>query len=496
MAPHYDVVDTMRAMQYEAIPALNALADNPRNLERGYQRFEDPPSYRSRQTASEADTAETDSNPDLQDFPNFNTPPEYEQDEEPARREFATILEKPLDNTEVERAATQLIFDSQPPQYASWRFAEELEAEVTRISRFLFDRGACSSRTRNMFNGVLAKEHVIARHFVRKRWKRLGVWNDTWDTVGDDYSEWSWAWEKRPLPYTSKNHMIRHAMRLRWKAPRNGKTVTCKSDKPLPAWSDKKGESFLISRPWFAFRLEIQEEVARLDRLTFENRITMKKSLADIVSNRWREQGLWNDEWNKLQYNGKPVVGWTWPDEPPAPELEDVSQLNAMDEMDLTPTEWASFESARDPIIQSSRPPVRQKTTDGPPLISQTVLEEAEKLFPMVAPQHKKSTSAKHGDAQVQPANTVLTKQVYSASSQIDPEPRRRSARIAALKEKQSQDEKLTSDKKASKRKTKAPPPRKQPSTAKSKAAVKQQSTIKKPTSVQRAGQKRKRSQK
>src|SRR5687767_9147695 len=85
------------------------------------------------------------------------------------------------------------------------RLQEELNVEKTRIEHFL-QSNQCILETYNFFrDSEFGDErlNIMARHFVKRRWQRLGLWGESWGIPGryyqwskerDDFSHWSEEW--------------------------------------------------------------------------------------------------------------------------------------------------------------------------------------------------------------------------------------------------------------------------------------------------------------
>ena len=92
--------------------------------------------------------------------------------------------------------------------------------------------------------------------------------------------------------------------------------------------SPSQAESFLISRPWVVFQIEVAEEGARYRRLSPDDRRLYPHAPREEVVKWWKERGDWRDAFNRWLTDGsrqlvESVNAWKWRHESPSPEPED-----------------------------------------------------------------------------------------------------------------------------------------------------------------------------
>ncbi|KAK3314422.1 hypothetical protein B0H66DRAFT_631163 [Apodospora peruviana] len=292
------------AINTEVVPALERLVANPNYLQATRQRFGDePPPYHS-STEEDEDVPP----PMYQKIPAGSTLP----------KDITDIIDQPLD----EKAKIE-------------KFASTLE---------------CHHEIKSWLNEYYEgqwRRKILARHFVKRRWQKLGVWNPQWGIPGrfkpraGDFPEyWKWKWQGDDTVYqdwkdepVSRAVFLRHGLRRGEQGPLPPRSHITEST------SVSQAESFITSRPWFVFRLDIHEEIAR--------QATLPRAL-------WRDYSA-------------PRVGWKWRHESPSPEPEDLAQYNGIDDFDLTPSEIDAMETIPPPTPPRSPVYLRPTKSMSPP---------------------------------------------------------------------------------------------------------------------------------
>ncbi|KAI1120099.1 hypothetical protein F5Y10DRAFT_259102 [Nemania abortiva] len=215
---------------------------------------------------------------------------------------------------------------------------------------------------------------IFVRHFIKRRWEKLGIWNPHWGFAGrnldasDDFSKWTWRWQpdgakdgESPDHYA--RGLVLRALRLRQNLLRGEcAPVMPRSHLEQDVVADV-AEAFLISRPCFLFQIEVAEEEMRFARLSPSQETSYPSSTPrDEVIKWWKERGDWRDEFyrdtfyekkfNPYVYRGREhgtVTSWKWRHESPSPEPESLTPIielrhcergiHAAKDMDFAPEE-------------------------------------------------------------------------------------------------------------------------------------------------------------
>ncbi|CAI6090114.1 unnamed protein product [Clonostachys chloroleuca] len=349
-----------------------SLAANPGRLDRTRRRFDrdEPP----------ASCSSTDSN--------------YEPDDDPEPmpdlQEIAAALEAPLNEADLRSVVSHM--QEQGFTRPGRIYVKEARLETTRLISFIYT-GPCNPNTKRYLIGEKALERhaVIVRHYIKKRWQRLGIWDSSWgipgrvqthcedcvrvrtlrstiltepepvDRSGIPDKDNEELWRLKDLPEympSDPSDPVRQAVELRRYLRRGEPMPLPPRDNLTSCASPKELEDFLVSRPFFLFELEYGEEIQRKWRVPHRKLVpVIKWNIFDTVVNRWKERGNWNEEWAKRDYRGNCFIGWKWPHESDVPEAIDYSELNSRDDIDFTPSEIDALEAieARRPIPPTSR---------------------------------------------------------------------------------------------------------------------------------------------
>ncbi|KAK7917944.1 hypothetical protein PG985_009818 [Apiospora marii] len=334
----------------DAVPALEALAANNGLRDLSLRRFEadEPPPYES-----STEPEDFGHHHDLLDPP----PPAPIAHDSHATfgdvpDDVLQTLERPLSDEEMESIATAAHHLLSP--------AEVFYGDALREDeRMPFSES---------FKGTvgLRRAGLVVRHVLKNRWKKLGVWNDAWGFAGrnvapeDRYRDWRWPWERqgadeREAVEAGRKELVLRALRQRQHL-RRGEHVPGPAQAHLePDSSIAQAESFLVSRPWFLFRLERFEDTMRHNRLDQATRLRHKGRLGPSVKERWQARGEWRREFGLTPgFDIERVTAWKWRHESPSPEPEDlgcitkplqpVSLRRYHDDLRFTPSEYDEIE--------------------------------------------------------------------------------------------------------------------------------------------------------
>ncbi|PNY23162.1 Uncharacterized protein TCAP_06898 [Tolypocladium capitatum] len=330
MPPFFDSAQIRDALRNQAMPAIEALAANEHLRNRAVSRFDrdGPPPYASSTESEELGD-------DL-----FAPQP---GDHHPLPEELRAIIEQPIDDDE----RSSIAFFWKSITEPSKLYYTEAKREEARLNHRQFNR---------IFRGVegCRRFGVLVRHNVKHRWEKLGVWNPEWGFPGrnaqpnDRVGAWKWKWQQGNTDDDSASggsvatgkQLVTRAMGLRQNLCR-GESV------PVPPRSRLErdatashAESFITSRPWFIFQIELAEEATRHDRLSVDQarqypRLTRKK-----VVEWWKERGDWREEFDENNW----VTSWKWRHESPSPEPEDLMPVTPNDDSGLDTVDWTPSE--------------------------------------------------------------------------------------------------------------------------------------------------------
>ncbi|UQC87225.1 uncharacterized protein CLUP02_12727 [Colletotrichum lupini] len=324
MPRYLDRLQLGRALRDHANPLLEALAAND-NLHAHYlKRFEsdEPPQY------------------------NSDTSSEYDEDDAPAE-DPRELIERPLDDDDIKWIAFAMGPQITPGQL--------YRAEAKREEKRIWDQ--CPGPVFYKPKGI-RRQAIVVRHNMKKHWEKLGIWNPAWGFAGrnvqpnDDPSKWRWKWEQENGQDTDGQRVQEDLITctlLSRKDLRRGEHVPVEPQPSLVEGATAhEAESFLTSRPWFLYKLEVTEEKQRADRVSFKDQYKLPQgSCVDHVIERWKARGDWKD-----QYDEDGVTSWRWGHESPSPEPEVLTPMQNMREsdsldasvMDFTPSELDELE--------------------------------------------------------------------------------------------------------------------------------------------------------
>lgn len=319
------------------MPMLDALAANEELRSRSLRRFErdDPPPYAS----------STESEVFSDDY--LEPPPPRELPEE-----LIALMEQPITDEERKHIAFDLGDILNPVD----RYHIEANREETRVWKY---------RSNKIFHREqgIRRCGVFVRHNIKRRWEKLGIWNPEWGFAGrnvqpnDNADGWNWRWEEQTADdsesdgfatRTKMRQLVARALRLRQNLRRGENAPVLPRSCLKQDATASQAESFIISRPWFIFRLELAEERKRYYRLSNEQQRRYPHSTYDQVIKWWKERGDWKEEFDRYDH----VTSWKWRHESPSPEPEDLTPINNMKDspldtmdMDFTPSEIDDLET-------------------------------------------------------------------------------------------------------------------------------------------------------
>lgn len=420
-----DPLAITNALRNEAIPALQALEEHPSLRERGFRRFEQgPPPY------------ESSTDTDVDGLLCRIIPPSQRVVTAEERETFAV----PLSERERRFVASTAWEKYQP------RKRYDLEEGIQRdrvetwarrhpdpeVRRFLAPRGSGPK-----LGLAERRTAVISRHLVKRRWQKLGVWNPEWGipepqniSLGDTFREDEirhWAWEQSE-EFGSVNHPAWQAVELR-QGLRHGEHAPIQPRSHLTASSSTtEAQSFITSRPWFQLPVEQAEFRQRTNR--FKTRFKQGSFKRDTIK-RWKDRGDWQDKWHDKGY-GTTLIGWMWRHESPSPEPDDLSEVENLAGLELTPSETDAFNNIPSPPRTPSPPPAVRYYEE----VDLTV--ESTNLFTIARQNWKRAQLAAAAAAAAEEAAAEADAETDAETEDDAPpaqkEPTvRRSARIAAL---------------------------------------------------------------
>lgn len=341
-------------------PALERVAQNPSLHDKHLERF-------NRDEASRDMSLSEDKNEGvLLDFPASACA------ERALLDELKDLLDQPLDDFETDLAAWTL--EGELRIYCPGaRYDMELKHETDRVTRWAAVEASNDTRQYFVQWGPASEGHagpervnIIARRNIRRRWEKLGVWNPAWGIPGrtnpqpnDETRTWKWPWQHgeaaaewrsgKPMLVNSRHPSVR-ALKLYRGRRRSEYAVVSPCSRLDDDASASRAESFIISRPWFMFAVKTSEAMQRHDRLPDEIGRDWNSPSED-VKELWKERGDWKAGWQDPRggKDGKVFIGWNWPHESPEPDPEDLSCLEDLATLELTPSEVEALEAVRPP---------------------------------------------------------------------------------------------------------------------------------------------------
>lgn len=343
-----------RHMQLDVVPHLEVLAANQDELDRYLDhRFDrdEPPPY--------ASSTESPVDPQYP-IPSMPTPKGFS--ELPAT--LVDILNEPLTDQEIDDYVDTRPWSS--PSIMGPADVYRLEAQVVNDCEDLY----CNP----VFSGLAGtrRRGVLVRHCLKRRWEKLGVWNPDWGFAGrhananDEGRKWRWKWESQDDAAdveAARVQLVRRVLRQRQNL-RRGESVPVIPHSHLEEGATaEQAESFITTRPWFMFQIEIEEERLRYGRLASEeghDYDIFPGTAEKQVIERWKQRGDWRPEFDRIRYQCVP--SWKWRHESASPEPEDLSQLqrpapwkspvdyiwpqnSGLDTVDFTPSEIDALET-------------------------------------------------------------------------------------------------------------------------------------------------------
>lgn len=303
---------------------------------------------------------------------------------------FVSCLEKPLSGEErtklrdgFEKYSPHILYDSQynGMKVQIWRDAGWFGEGLTRLYYGPDLEGRAGHE----------RLRVMARHCIKQKWKKLGIWNDAWK-IGDCREDrpdssigWMWEWDqerwkterqqqmasfnsvylndvwigpsekpgdrvwmrpsKRPSdrvwPAADKETADEYALRLHIER-RDATDVAQEQGDPPQEFARDPRESRITSRPWYQYELELAERSIRYSRITPSEKAAVgswdlfqevMRAVHQEVRDDWEQRGIWKDSWK--------APGWRWGHESPSPEPEDINNL------EFTPSEIDVLDSVQ-----------------------------------------------------------------------------------------------------------------------------------------------------
>ncbi|RMD43673.1 hypothetical protein DV735_g1411, partial [Chaetothyriales sp. CBS 134920] len=354
------VYDMTSARLNSIMPTLQQMEDDPafqEYRERRFQRDDPPPAYSSHTTTR------------------ASTPQQLPQTQ--ADIDLNELLARPLSDREI-----NVLRDMFKSYYPRGRYQQELRMEEARV----FEAG--STRDENyvsLYRGPdligragMQRAEIMARHSVKKRWEKLGVWNPEWG-FKDGPGSWSWdrKWrgikrkfnclelEEEMASWPSEDEESPNERAIRLYLQREGrwsntlKVVSSGAGNIYNTETIDDREALITSRPWFVWALEAAEEEVKQMRDPKQFMIEAYKPARAIVTARWKEKGWWKDSWSRKIPEGggikRDLVGWKWRHESPSPEPPDLN------EPDFTPSEADAMEAIPPPTPPPPPKPLKAR---------------------------------------------------------------------------------------------------------------------------------------
>ncbi|KAF2457521.1 hypothetical protein BDY21DRAFT_371707 [Lineolata rhizophorae] len=356
MPPLFDHEQINNALQNEALPVLAQFADNSSLRGRALRRFDrdEPPPY----------VSSTDDDEEYVPSLGFGGDALLDQ--------FKDLMNSPLDGDE-RTSVVHALHSSGKVYDPGERYRKEARMEEERVRSFRRRLRPSSAEAEKFldFKGRAGEErlNILVRRNIKRRWLKLGVWNPQWGIPNrrnnaqpnDDTSTWRWRWQHgssaaewtiSPTPIaTNLHHPIIRAVLLRQGLHRDEYTPVPPRSHLRDDSSASQAESFILSRPWVIYFIELLEERERFFRIPWQKSRFYREPLGKHVIDQWKLRGDWRKDWVDPDDGGF-APGWKWRHESPSPEPEDLTPLNTMD-MEFTPSEV----DALDAIPPPSPPP-------------------------------------------------------------------------------------------------------------------------------------------
>ncbi|CEJ94370.1 hypothetical protein VHEMI09907 [[Torrubiella] hemipterigena] len=264
------------------------------------------------------------------------------EDEQAIFAKHRVLLDAPLESEELEDLYF-VVSRFAPP---SFRFERECLSEIGRIKAFLTTDTPHARRLKLWWDTQATPEEqaLAPREFVKLRWQRLGVWDPSWDIqspkkskkkvrFATPASKWEWKWQPESgIDSRSDKELLEQMLQSRRDlCYGEHRPVTPRADL-APDASRAQWLSFLSSRPWFTYYLEIEEESLRLERLPEEELAKITSTAPSRVRSRWQALGIWDRNWEAFcsKDTKSPYPGWKWRSETPESDPTLLCQLFCM----------------------------------------------------------------------------------------------------------------------------------------------------------------------
>ncbi|KAI9666467.1 MAG: hypothetical protein M1821_004403 [Bathelium mastoideum] len=358
MPPFIDQAHLYSVLQHEALPTLEQIAANDAVRDRMLNRFErdEPPPYVSSTESGEIDG----------DLPALRSDGQLPD-------ELTTIMSPGLTDKEISQLASDMPFIVSPAD--SYRRESDYEEQRLRAYR--------PFHMHPLFWGKYGcrRADVLMHHYIKRRWEKLGIWNPEWgipvrkEQSNDDIDWWKWRWEQddtdatgsigseATIIHNKRKLLVQRALRLRQNLLRGESGPVIPRSHLTPDATASEAESFIISRPWFIYEVELAEEGLRFSRLAPKYRHSFEHSAVRKVNEWWKERGDWREKFN-ISHRHTLVSAWKWRHETPSPEPEDLTPIvdikdsvRDFEDLDFTPSEIDAFEAIPPPGYRSPPPP-------------------------------------------------------------------------------------------------------------------------------------------
>ncbi|KAF4506518.1 hypothetical protein G6O67_006596 [Ophiocordyceps sinensis] len=324
MPGFFDAAQIRDALHNQALPAVEAIAAN--ESLRSLRRFDrdDPPPY-----ASSTDSERLD-----ESLPRLS------------QEDIEALLDPPCTDEERYWVANTMQSSLSPGEL----YYEECRFEAVRLERYRFRHMIFRGKKGTRRFGVLVRRNV------KRRWQKLGIWNPAWGFPGrnagpnDKTYTWNWWW-RQPGGFTNieGKQLIDRALLLRQNLRRGESVPVLPRSHLQHDTTPSQADSFLLSRPWFLYRLESSEESEKHYRLDLPPQDPRPKTLRQHVRAWWKDRGDWRDDFSTIDG----PLAWKWRHESPSPEPEPLEHFeptsdeedNPIETMELTPSEIDALEA-------------------------------------------------------------------------------------------------------------------------------------------------------
>ncbi|KAH8897774.1 hypothetical protein GQ53DRAFT_802964 [Thozetella sp. PMI_491] len=147
----------------------------------------------------------------------------------------------------------------------------------------------------------------LAAESIEERWRTMNCWNDIWrlpevnltGLLPEEGPDWSWPWQASGDGTSVPTDSL--AVDAKRSMPHADLKVAILTSYDGPHSWGFRGALWLVTQPWYRFKLDVAMEEVRIRRLSSHSRICYGGAVwhGDARSNleqRWREAGHWVDQ--------------------------------------------------------------------------------------------------------------------------------------------------------------------------------------------------------